>query len=384
MPTPTIQIYIQASEARGGLSITASHNPAEYNALKLFNGEGLFLNSYERSELIDLYHQSQFRHVPNTGIGTVTTDYEQPPAIHLEKVMKQVDAERIRGRRFRVALDAVNGAGSLMSVEFLQKYLSCWVETIHCDPTQIFPREAEPRPDTLTDLAKLVAARGCDVGFAQDPGADRLAVVAETGEVLDNDDVLALAVSEALDRRAGDVVINLSTSRAIEEIAAAGGRQLYRTPVGEANVVERMLAVEAAIGGEGSNGGVIYPAVHCCRDSFTGMAFVLDRMASQGKTVSELARELPRFYRRQGMLPFTHGRIGTSIQASEGAFPEALTDRTDGIKLDLPEGWIHVRPSNTEPLLRLSAEASTREGLKELYGAVERLLADPGEAGTES
>src|SRR5579885_160598 len=374
LPTPTIQIYVGASHARGGIALTASHNPSEYNALKLFNPQGLFFNNYERSELLDLYHQSDFRRAVNAEMRRVSRDYETPPRLHIERVLRHVDVERIRRRRFRVALDAVNGAGSLVTSAFLRDTLGCELYAISVDPTKPFPRVAEPRPDTLGDLAELVRANACEIGIGQDPDGDRLAVADETGRVLDNDDVLALAVDVALRRLPGDVVVNLTTSAVIDDVASAHGRRVFRTPVGEANVVEMMRATKAAIGGEGSNGGIIFPAVHLCRDSYTGMAFLLDRMAETGESVSALAGRLPRFYRKLGTVAYGHGRLGSLMQALEEAFPDAQTDRSDGLKLLLPESWIHVRASNTEPLLRLAAEARTEAQVEELYGRVLRLF----------
>lgn len=375
LPTPTIQIYTEAIRARGGIAITASHNPPEYNALKLFNADGLFFNAYERGELLDIYHQSDFRQAENRDIRCVVQDYGPASRIHIERVLRHVDAERIRGRRFRVALDGVNGAGSIMTPAFLCGTLGCELHAISVDPEQPFPRVAEPRPDTLGELAELVQRESCEIGFAQDPDGDRLAVVDENGRVLDNDDVLALAVDAALDRRPGNVVVNLTTSSVIDDVTRAHGRRVYRTPVGEANVVETMQAVDAVIGGEGSNGGIIFPAVHYCRDSYTGMAFLLDRMAATGKTISALAGALPHYVRKSGKTGFEHGRLGTLMQALEEHFPQASLDRSDGLKLGLEDGaWIHVRSSNTEPILRLAVEARTEAEAGSLYAEAERLL----------
>ena len=378
LPTPTIEIYVAETGARGGLALTASHNPPEYNALKLFNGRGLFFNSYERSELLDLYHQSEFRHAANNRIGTVSHDFRRARKLHIDRVLRHVDAEQIRARRFRVAVDSVNGAGSEMTLEFLREYLHCEVEAIACDPTKPFSRVAEPRPDTLTDLSEAVRRGACDAGFAQDPDADRLAVADENGRVLDNDDVLALAVDAALERTKGDVVVNLTTSSAIDDVATRHGRRVFRTPVGEANVVEQMQAVGAAIGGEGSNGGIIFPAVHLGRDSYTGMAFLLEKMAATGEPVSKLAARLPHYYRKLGKVGVGRGRLGGLMQALEEQFPTAVLDRADGLKLMLGSKWIHVRASNTEPLLRLAAEAKSRREVEELYGTVEKLLSSAG------
>ncbi len=374
LPTPTIQIYTGATRARGGLAITASHNPPEYNALKLFNGSGLFFNHYERSELLDIYHQSDFRQAYNDEILRLSTETETPARMHLERVVKHVNVDRIRARKFRVGLDSVNGAGSVMSPGFLSETLGCELHAISIDPTKPFPRVAEPRPDTLGDLAELVRTKQCDIAFGQDPDGDRLAVVDEHGNVLDNDDVLALAVMIALERRPGNVVVNLTTSSVIDDVVTARGGKVYRTPVGEANVVDVMQAVNAVIGGEGSNGGIIFPAVHLCRDSYTGMAFLLDRMAETGLTMSQLAAQLPRYWRRLGKTGFEHGRLGPLMQALEDRFPGAKLDRSDGLKLLLEDSWVHVRSSNTEPILRIAAEAKSEAGVEKLYGDVLSLL----------
>ncbi len=374
LPTPAIQIFTGATSARGGLAITASHNPPDYNALKLFNHEGLFFNHYERSELLDIYHQSDFRQALNEEIRRISCDMVTAPNLHIARVLRQVDPGAIRARRFRVALDGVNGAGSLMSRRFLEDDLGCELHAISIEPGKPFPRVAEPRPDTLDELTALMAGSRFDIGFAQDPDGDRLAVADEHGRVLDNDDVLAIAIDSALQRVPGDVVVNLTTSSVIDDIARKYGRRVYRTPVGEANVVETMRAVNAAIGGEGSNGGIIFPSVHLCRDSYTGMALILDRMARTGARISEIEAALPRYFRRMSTVEFGHGRLGPMMQALAESFPNARKDRSDGLKLILPNGWIHVRASNTEPLLRLGAEATTEFGLEELYSAVMRVI----------
>jgi phosphomannomutase len=367
-------MYTGTTRARGGIAVTASHNPPEYNALKMFNARGLFFNHYERSELLDLYHQSEFRQADNAQIETVVTDSETPARIHRERVLRHVHVETIRQRRFRVALDGVNGAGSRMSVDFLANTLNADLTAISVDPSQPFPREAEPRPDTLGELARLVRDRGCEIGFAQDPDGDRLAVCDENGHVMDNDEVLALVVDAVLDRLPGDVTVNLTTSSVLDDVAQRHGRRVYRTPVGEANVVETMLATRSVIGGEGSNGGVIFPAVHYCRDSYTGMAFLLDRMAKTGKTIGQLAGELPRYWRLGMKVQFEHGRLGPLMHELERGHPEARADRTDGLKLLWDDGWVHLRASNTEPILRLATEARTESRARDLHESVARLL----------
>jgi phosphomannomutase len=374
LPTPTIQLYTGAIGARGGLAITASHNPPEYNALKLFNASGLFFNHYERGELLDIYHQSAFREASNAEICPIVHEHAAPIRRHFDRVLAQVDVERIRARKFRVALDAVNGAGSVMSPQFLRDELGCELHAISIDPEQPFPRIAEPRPDTLTELSGLVREHSCDIGFGQDPDGDRLAVVDETGSVIDNDDVLAIAVDAVLARRTGPVVVNLTTSMVIDDVAASYGAPVHRTAVGEANVVEGMLASNAVIGGEGGNGGVIFPAVQYCRDSYAGMALWLDRLAAKGEPVSKLTAALPRYYRRSAKVALENGWLGTVIQRLAAEWPGARLDRRDGLKIVLEDGWIHARASNTEPILRLSVEAKTEARAVGLFTRAEELL----------
>jgi phosphomannomutase len=374
LPTPTIQMYAGATKARGGIALTASHNPPEYNALKLFNGQGLFFNHYERNELLDIFHQSSFRQSAYDEMRTLRCDYDTAPRMHIKRVVKLVDVDRIRARKFRVALDAVNGAGSVMTPGFLMDTLGCSLDAIAIDPTKPFPREAEPKPETLGDLAELVCKTKSEIGFAQDPDGDRLAVVDENGNVLDNDDVFAMCLDAVLLRTPGKVVVNLTTSSVVDDVAAAHGCNVYRSPVGEANVVEFMQAVGAVVGGEGSNGGLILPAVHHCRDSYTAMALLLDRMASTGLPISALAAKLPRYYRTMGKVAFEHGKLGPMMQALETLYPNATLDRSDGLKVLLQDAWIHVRASNTEPLLRLAVEAKSKERLDEVQAAAAAIL----------
>jgi phosphomannomutase len=226
----------------------------------------------------------------------------------------------------------------------------------------------------LGDLAELVRKSGSAIGFAQDPDGDRLAVCDENGNILDNDDVFGLCLDAVLLRTPGNVVVNLMTSAVVDDIAAQHGCRVFRSPVGEANVVEFMQAVNAVVGGEGSNGGLILPAVHHCRDSYTAMALLLDRMAATGLPVSELAARLPRYYRFMDKVAFEHGKLGPMMQALEALYPDATLDRSDGLKLLLNDAWVHVRSSNTEPLLRLAIEAKSPERLSEIRAAAEKVL----------
>jgi phosphomannomutase len=374
LPTPTIQMYVAATGARGGIALTASHNPPEYNALKLFNASGEFFNQFERAELIDLYHQADFHQAGNSSIGRVSEEYRTPTRMHFDRVLKCVNPERIRQRRFRVALDSVNGAGAVLSPHFLAEELGCELHAISIDPTKPFPREAEPLPGNLGELSQLMRDTAADIGFAQDPDGDRLAVALPGGTVIDNDEVLALVTDAVLARMPGDVAVNLTTSSVIDDVAGWHGRRVFRTPVGEANVVDRMKSVRAVIGGEGSNGGIIFPTVHYCRDSYTGMAFLLDRMAETGLTLEQLADRLPEFTRLGTKVPFRHGRLGTIFQSFERSFPGARLDRSDGLKVVFGDAWLHVRASNTEPLVRLAVESRDEARAQDLYGRAKGLL----------
>jgi phosphomannomutase len=371
LPTPTIQLFTGAIGARGGLAITASHNPPEYNALKMFNSEGLFFNTYERGELLDIYNQGVFHEAVNADMRPVRHEHEAPARMHLSRVVRHVNLERIRARTFRVALDAVNGACAVLAPQFLHDVLGCELHAISIDPTQPFPRIAEPRPDTLGDLSNLVRAHNCDIGFGLDPDGDRLAVADETGQVLDNDDVLAVAVDAVLARTPGPVVVNLTTTAAIDEIAKRHGVAVHRSAVGEANVVEMMLATSAVVGGEGGNGGLIFPAVQHCRDAFAGMALWLDRLAAPPAKVSDLVSALPRYYRRSASMPFPQNQVAPLIRQVKALWPNAKIDSRDGLKLILPESWIHVRASNTEPVLRLGVESKDEAGADALLSALQ-------------
>jgi phosphomannomutase len=375
MPTPVIQTWIAETKAAGGIALTASHNPAEYNALKLFNHEGLFFNQYEREELLHLYHQSEFSRAAFDDVALAWEEGEKPVDAHIARILALIDHEAIRRRRFRVALDGVNGAGSLMSIRFLREVLGCELHAIHVNPALPFPRVAEPGPETLGELAALVQREHCDIGFGQDPDGDRLAVADERGVVMDNDDVLALAMDAALHRAGGDVVVNLTTSSVVDAVAAKHGRRVFRSPVGEANVVERMKVVHAGVGGEGSNGGLIFPSVHYCRDSYTAMALLLDQMARTGSSIHQLQEVLPQFTRRGGKVRFRHGTLGPLMQKLEARFAEAAMDHSDGLKLNIGDSWIHVRASNTEPLLRVAVESPSTERADELFAEVSAMLA---------
>jgi len=357
-PIPSFQVLIKTIRARGGISITASHNPGEWNGLKFIGGAGLFLDRSRFAEFIEIYHQGEFALVRPDKMKPAIEDKE-PLRPHLERLLAALDVELIRSRRFRVAVDCVNGAGAALVPEFLGR-LGCRPVLVNAVPHGRFAHPPEPVAENLGQLARAVRDRRAEVGFAQDADADRLAVVDESGRPLGEELTLALAVKRVLSGTPGPVVVNLSSTRAIDDLAAAAGVPVFRTRIGEINVVEELLERKAVIGGEG-NGGVIWPAVHPCRDSFAAMGLVLELMAASGKTPSALRREIPVYHMIKDKVPGTAEQahaIGKTLRKKYAGKGEVVT--LDGVKVAFKDAWVHLRPSNTEPIIRIVAEARTR------------------------
>ncbi len=363
--TPSVQIRTKETEAVGGIIITASHNPAQWNALKFIGKNGIFLDQYESRSVVEIYHDGNFRRCPDEEINKTRHD---PHAIdsHLQKVINYVDADLIRAKQFKVAFDCCNGAGSLMTPKLLQE-LGCQLIPINTEPNGIFPREPEPTPQNITQLCSTTKLSGADIGFAQDADADRLAIINEQGEPIGEDYTLALAVQFVLSKTPGPVVVNLSTSRAVEDIARQYDCPIYWTKIGERNVIDKLLECHAIVGGEG-NGGVMIPAIHPCRDSFIGMALVLQYMAETGHSISELVNTIPRYFMVKRKISLPSAQIFAIVETLKRQYAAAQIDVTDGLKilLDQQKAWLHIRPSNTEPILRVVSEATTQKEAEEL------------------
>jgi phosphomannomutase len=376
-PIPSFLFLAKELRVAGGIAVTASHNPKEWNGLKFISGDGLYLTPHQTDEFLDIYDQGDFAFVGPERIKAVRAE-ERPVEPHLKKILGRFDADRIRDRKLRVALDCGNGAGAVLAPRLLEA-LGCETVLINAVPDGSFAHQSEPTPENIREICRTVVKSKADVGFVQDADADRLAVVNEKGEPLGEEMTLALAVQYVLGRTPGPVVCNLSTTRAIDDLARKRGVEVVRTKIGEINVVERTLALEprAVIAGEG-NGGVILPEVHPCRDSFTAMAILLESMAMSRKPVSELRRHVP-FYvmikdRIEGSAEQGFRLIGKLRKRYEG---EGKTNLLDGLKVDFPDHWIHVRPSNTEPVIRILAEAKTaaraRAAIRRLKGEIAAL-----------
>jgi phosphomannomutase len=362
-PTPTCGFAVRQLNAAGAIQITASHNPAPWNGLKMFGSDGAVLPADRGAEIRALFESGDFPRASWEGTGTVRVPSDVG-ADHLRAVLDTVSVAAVAGQRFRVFLDANAGAGGPLGTRLLSD-LGCDTIQYGCEPTGLFVHEPEPIPAHLADVAPWVQQHECAIGFVLDPDSDRLALIDETGTCVSEECTLALAVKYRLRQQPGTVVINMSTSRMNEDIAAAAGCACARSAVGEANVVTLMRGMDAVIGGEG-NGGVIEPRVGWVRDPFVGMAFILNLMAEERKPFSQLVAELPRYAMLKTKFTVPRTRLTTAFTALEARWPDARINRDDGLRLEGPDWWLHVRGSNTEPVVRVIAEARTAERAEEL------------------
>lgn len=362
-PTPTAQLAVEHHQAGGGLVLTASHNPIEWNALKFVGADGVFLDAETGRRVRDLAEGT----IPRVGWETVGKVEVDDAAIsrHLERILllPYVDVDAVRRRRFTVALDCVRGAGGTIMPGLLEA-LGCTVRGIHLEPDGLFPRAPEPVPAHLGDLGDLVRDTGADIGFAVDPDVDRLAMVDETGTPIGEDYTVAFGVETVLRRTPGPVVVNLSTSLVVDDAARACGSSVARAPVGEANVARAMRSREAVVGGEG-NGGIMLPALHFGRDAPLAAALILDLLAAEDRSVSARVAARSRYAIVKAKAP--RGReMDPVYRGLERRLPGATADRQDGLRLGWPDRWLHVRPSGTEPIVRLIAEAPDSAAANEL------------------
>jgi phosphomannomutase len=360
-PTPSMQLSVRRLGAAGGIAVTAGHNPAEWNALKFVRADGLYFNPMQGEELLDIYHQGEFAKATWDRIATgVTTD--DAVEHHVGVLRGAFDVKAIRARRLRVAVDCCNGACSYLVPRWLEE-LGCEVLSVNDDPAAPFPHNPEPRPETMAQLRAVVKAGRADVGFAHDADGERLGVVTERGVPLSEELTLALAAETRLAERNGGVVVtNVSSSGAVDLIAARYGGAVVRTPVGQAHISEAVVDYGAVIGGEGS-GGVCVPEVHPSHDSAAATGLLLERMARTGETVSEMVEGLPKLSTAKHNVRVEPHQIHSLLQNFRGAAErEGLGyDMTDGIKATLPDGWAHVRASNTEAIVRVIVEAADPE-----------------------
>jgi phosphomannomutase len=355
-PTPSLQLAVTWLKADGGIAITAGHNPSQWNALKFVRGDGLYLNSMQAEELLDIFHQGEFTKAGWDRIQPAI-QYLDPIEHHVEMLKQVFPVEAIKGRRLKVAVDCCNGACSRLVPVWLQE-LGCEVLAINDDPSAPFPHRPEPKPETMAQLSAVVKAGHADIGFAHDADGERLGIVTELGQPLSEELTLALATRIRLAQSPGTVVTNVSTTGAIDQIATLYGAVVVRTQVGQTYISEGMIEHKAVLGGEGS-GGVTVPELHLTHDSAAAVGLILGGLALTDQRVSQVIHELPHLTMLKHNLQVEPNRLYSVLQNFRLAIErdQLKYDLTDGIRVVLPKGWIHVRASNTESLIRIIVEA---------------------------
>lgn len=376
--TPTLGVLVRHFQASGAVQISASHNPPQYNGIKLFQSDGQVLDAQAGQQVVDLFQAGQLPWKSYEAVGQVCssdTDWQ----IHGRTVLRQVNVARIQSRRFTVLLDSNHGAGSILG-QWLLEQLGCEVILKGGTPNGQFAHPPEPTADNLKGVLADVVAEQADVGFCQDPDADRLAVIDEQGVYIGEELTLALCLDHVLRQTPGPVVINCATSQINERIAEKYACPIHRSAVGEANVVAMMKQQKAVFGGEG-NGGPIDPRVGYVRDSFVGMALILDALAERGQSLSQWTADLPQSVIHKSKVDLTRAQVEAAIPTIQAHFPDAEFDTLDGIRLTWPDRWLLLRASNTEPIVRIIAEAEQESGAKQLAEEARTVLAGSPLAG---
>tara|TARA_R110002095_G_scaffold49045_2_gene43347 strand:- start:3758 stop:5107 length:1350 start_codon:yes stop_codon:yes gene_type:complete len=370
--TPTCGVLVTHLKAAGGIQITASHNPIPWNGLKPFSAEGSVYNQAQGELLLDVLNNETFNYVPADQLGTLEL-YADAAGPHIARVLKLIDANRIRQRKFKVVLDCNHGSGAVATPQFLEA-LGCEVIVLGGTADGQFAHTPEPLKENLTSLCDAVLKHKADAGFAQDPDADRLAIVDDTGRYIGEELTLALAADYVLARTPGPVVVNGSTSRVTADIAAKYDCPFFRSYVGEAHVCAKMKQESAILGGEG-NGGVIDPKVGYVRDSYVSMAYILAGLSASGQTLSAWADALPQYSIVKNKITCPREQVGNACKALEAHFDSATASTGDGLRLDWEDRWVQVRASNTEPIIRVIAEAPQTEEAEKLCTSAMAIVA---------
>lgn len=369
-PTPTVAMAVETHKASGGIIISASHNPAEWNALKLLNNRGEFLDADEGNSVIDIAQNRSYSYSQYDNLGTYEEDLHAVQD-HIKQIvdLPYIKPNTIRSAELCVAVDAVNGAGSEAIPELLRQLKVSRINCLYCKPDGFFPHTPEPLPENLQEISAYVKQKSCDIGIVTDPDADRLAIVDENGELWGEEYTQAAAIDFMMAQKSGDCATNLSSSRVVDDIAQSYGQTCHRSAVGEVNVVQAMKAHKAIIGGEG-NGGVINPDLHYGRDALVGIAMILQHLANKKMSASEYRATLPDYAIRKQKMNLEDADAATMFKRAESQFADRNPDTTDGVKIDFEEGWVHLRASNTEPILRVYSEGKTAEEAEELAARV--------------
>jgi phosphomannomutase len=363
--TPTVQLAVEFHKASGGIAITASHNPIQWNGLKFIDADGRFLNPEKAQAVYKMAEEGKIS-LKNWGeLGVVDTD-DAANMRHINKILNlsYINQEALKKRKFKVAIDTVNGAGGVIIPQLLEK-LGCEVIAINQEANGKFAHTPEPLPENLKDLGTAVVKHNADLGFATDPDVDRCAIVDETGTPIGEEYTLAIAVKLIFSKKMGRMAINMSTSRASEDIARYYNCMCVRSKVGEINVVEKMKEIDAIIGGEG-NGGVILPELHMGRDAPLAVALTLQHLLEFNGKLSELHKSMPQYTIVKNKVIIEGLNPDRVLTDMANIYENERIDLLDGVKIDFPEGWVHLRKSNTEPIVRVIAEAQTETAAKEL------------------
>lgn len=376
-PTPTVLYNVTKLGAVGGIQISASHNPNEWNALKLLNAEGEFMTPDENKRMLEILDIASDNFNPWNKLGKLEI-YNEGLTNHVKDVLNLglIDLNLISSKNFKVVLDCVNGAGSYVMPQLLKK-LGCNVIELNCEKTGIFPRLPEPIPENLTETMKVVKEYRADLAIVVDPDVDRLVLITDKGEPFIEENTITLAVKHVLSKTNGNVVVNLSTTRAVDDVANAEKCKVFRSPVGEANVVKLMKEVDAIIGGEGS-GGVIYPALHYGRDALVGTVLTLQHLAETNKKLSEIKKELPQYFIAKKKIELNNVNPDVVIEKIKEKYFDKKINTDDGLRIDFDDHWVHFRKSNTEPIIRCIAEAKTEQEAEKIiakyFGEVKSLM----------
>ena len=373
--TPTTALAVTCENACGGIILTASHNPKQWNALKLLNEHGEFLNAEEGIAVLELAEKEEFEYATVDCLGKIITDMRYKER-HIESVLKLdlVDVEAIRSANFRVAIDCVNSVGGIVIPDLLYALGVKELFKLHCNPHGNFSHNPEPIPENLTEISRLMQHAKADVGFVVDPDVDRLAIVCENGDMFGEEYTLVSVSDYVLSHTPGNTVSNLSSTRALRDVTLQKGGQYYAAAVGEVNVVTKMKETGAVIGGEG-NGGVIYPPSHYGRDALVGIALFLTNLAKKKMKVSELRATYPQYFISKQKVELSPAiDIDALLEVVKRAFPSAEITDIDGVKIDFPDKWVHLRKSNTEPVIRIYSEAPTQQEADDLGKRITELI----------
>jgi len=360
--TPTTELAVINEKASGGIILTASHNPKQWNALKLLNEKGEFLNAAEGEEVLKIAAGEDFDFADVDAVGKLTEDHSYTKK-HIEDVLslQLVDVDAIRAAGFNVAIDCVNSVGGIAIPALLEALGVKTVHKLYCEPNGRFPHNPEPLPEHLTEISDLIRKGGIDVGFVVDPDVDRLAIISEDGSMFGEEYTLVSVADYVLAHTPGNTVSNFSSTRALRDVTRKHGGVYTASAVGEVNVVAEMKKTHAVIGGEG-NGGVIYPASHYGRDALVGIALFLTHLAKSGMKVSELRKTYPKYFISKNKMELTPSiDVDQVLRTIKKSYQQFEINDIDGVKIDFPDGWVHLRKSNTEPIIRIYSEASTPE-----------------------